>query len=329
MRMDGRTVLGKIGQSAGGVGRNIADALGKLQKCTPLLLSAVGPDLYGQFLVDNMKHLNLYAVETKEDSRTACYTTLIDKHGETRFGVGDMEIHNTIDEEQVKRYKKDIENGSILIMDGNIPQETMNAALEIASNSNVPVWFEPTDLSKAHKPLGTNLWKNITMMTPNLVELREMAKYLGQELNEEFSFNDTEKLLQQIKFLLTPLSKQIPIIMVTMGQHGMLMASSLTTDEPVLNGFTRKITESYFRYYQPIKISNVINTSGAGDCTASGFIAGALSGLTEPECVALGLKAGVDSLQSNNPVPERFKVSLEQQYAVVSPILIHKEQIIK
>ncbi|CAH1402769.1 unnamed protein product [Nezara viridula] len=327
--MDGRTVKGTIRQSAGGVGRNIADALGKLQRCPPLLLSAVGPDLYGQFLLDNIKHLNCSAVETKEGSRTACYTTLIDKDGETRFGVGDMDIHNTIDKEQVKRYKKDIENGSILIMDGNIPQETINATLEIASNSNVPVWFEPTDLSKACKPLETDLWKNIAIMTPNLAELKEMARHLGQDFNEEFNFINIEKLLQQIKFLVTPLTLEIPIVMVTMGQHGMLMVSCLTTDEPVLNGFTKKISECYFRYYQPIKISNVQNTSGAGDCTASGFIAGALSGLTEPECVELGMKAGIDSLQSNNPVPESFKVSLGQKYAVISPILIHKDQHIK
>lgn len=323
IKMDGRTVGGRIRQSAGGVGRNIADALGKLQRCPPLLLSAVGPDLYGQFLMGNINHLNRSAVETKEGKRTACYTTLIDQDGETRFGVGDMEIHNSIDKEQVNRYKKDIENASILIMDGNIPQETINAALEIASNSNLPVWFEPTDLSKACKPLETNLWKCITIMTPNLAELKEMARYFGLNFNEEFNLDNTERLLQQIKFLVTPLVMEIPIVMVTMGKHGMLMVSCLTTDEPVLNGFTKKISECHFRYYPPIKISNVQNTSGAGDCTASGFIAGALSGLTEPECVELGLKAGLDSLQSNNPVPERFRVSLEQKYAIISPILIH------
>lgn len=63
--------------------------------------------------------------------------------------------------------------------------------------------------------------------------------------------------------------------------------------------------------------------------TASGFIAGALSGLTEPECVELGLKAGLDSLRSNNPVPDHFRVSLEQKYAVISPILIHKDRHVK
>lgn len=55
--MDGRTVEGRIRQSAGGVGRNIADALGKLQRCPPLLLSAIGSDLYGKFLLDNINHL--------------------------------------------------------------------------------------------------------------------------------------------------------------------------------------------------------------------------------------------------------------------------------
>lgn len=49
--MDGRTLGGKIHQSGGGVGRNIADALGKLGM-KPYLMSAVGVDHFGEYLLE-------------------------------------------------------------------------------------------------------------------------------------------------------------------------------------------------------------------------------------------------------------------------------------
>ena len=50
------TYPGKIQQSLGGVGRNIADCLARLN-CGPLLISAVGGDRYADMLFHNNSHI--------------------------------------------------------------------------------------------------------------------------------------------------------------------------------------------------------------------------------------------------------------------------------
>lgn len=54
--MDGRTVVGSITQSGGGVGRNMADALEKL-KVSSFLISAVGEKEFEKFTNQMNPHL--------------------------------------------------------------------------------------------------------------------------------------------------------------------------------------------------------------------------------------------------------------------------------
>lgn len=54
--MDGRLLPGKVSQCGGGVGRNIADALGKLEVGT-FLISAIGNDDFGNQIARTVPHL--------------------------------------------------------------------------------------------------------------------------------------------------------------------------------------------------------------------------------------------------------------------------------
>uniref|UniRef100_A0A0K8SVA2 Carbohydrate kinase PfkB domain-containing protein n=1 Tax=Lygus hesperus TaxID=30085 RepID=A0A0K8SVA2_LYGHE len=64
LKADGRSLPGKISQTPGGVGRNIADCLGKLRysgsssESTTSFISTLGNDQFGQFLMESVKHLN-------------------------------------------------------------------------------------------------------------------------------------------------------------------------------------------------------------------------------------------------------------------------------
>lgn len=58
-QMDGATLAGKVDYNAGGVARNISDALGKLlpAKMSPLFISAIGYDEIGRFLLNSLRHI--------------------------------------------------------------------------------------------------------------------------------------------------------------------------------------------------------------------------------------------------------------------------------
>ena len=55
-QMSGATYVGKIYQSFGGVGRNVADCMSRLGKA-PLFVSALGDDVHAMSLFNNCGHM--------------------------------------------------------------------------------------------------------------------------------------------------------------------------------------------------------------------------------------------------------------------------------
>ncbi|KAF6207111.1 hypothetical protein GE061_018350 [Apolygus lucorum] len=247
-------------------------------------------------------------VRIVDKGRTACYSALIDTKGDAKLGVGDMEIHSNISPTQIAANGNSLITSDFVVIDGNIPAETIESVLNISHNNRIPVWFEPTDVLKSQKPFNTNLWTTISCSSPNLFELKEMASAAGVRLDEELLLNNVDGLLKQLLYLGQPLVEHIPILMVTMGKLGMLMLSQCSSDESLRDALLRpRKPEIYARYYPAVPLPNVVNSLGAGDNTAAGFIDGLLRGLTEPECVALGHLASREALQSPMAVPKEFK----------------------
>jgi len=56
MQTNGATYPGSVRVTFGGVGRNLADALSRLQ-CTPLFLSAVGVDMYARMFMSEHTYM--------------------------------------------------------------------------------------------------------------------------------------------------------------------------------------------------------------------------------------------------------------------------------
>ncbi|GFW58181.1 pfkB domain-containing protein [Trichonephila clavipes] len=56
LRMDGRTLDGKVESTAGGVGRNLADCLTRLE-LNPFFVSNVGSQEHAQALLSKMGHM--------------------------------------------------------------------------------------------------------------------------------------------------------------------------------------------------------------------------------------------------------------------------------
>lgn len=307
LKADGRTLPGKISQTPGGVGRNVADSLGKLRSAVSFV-SAVGNDQFGQFLLKSVHHLDTSCVIVDGNSRTACYGALVDSNGDAKIGIGDMEIHQRVTPYHIAANRDYFADSSLIVVDGNMTEETIKSVLELSLEEHVPVWFEPTDILKAPKPFRTELWTTLSCISPNMNELKEMAKAVGLKFDEKLNLGDVDGLLRQLTFLSQPLVEHIPVVMVTMGKLGLLMVSRCQVDESPKNTLTSSNGNQMFaRYYPCVTVENVKNSLGAGDNTAAGFIDGLLRGCTEPECVQLGHQAARESLQSSMAVPEHFE----------------------
>ncbi|XP_015909347.2 uncharacterized protein [Parasteatoda tepidariorum] len=308
VKMDGRTLAGQVGSTAGGVGRNLADGMSRLE-LNPFFISAVGVQEHSQALLSKMRHMDISGIKLVPDSRTGVCIINIDQYGECLYVIGDMDIHDRITRDLVEEHKEVISKAPLLIMDGNIPLETMDYLLKMCGENNVPIWFEPTDLSKAHRPfLSSTLWKSaLSYATPNMNELRIMYNTIFDK-NVPLSSGVREHLnvtLEEALELGKPLlDGSFHTLVVTLGAHGVLVISNLQSTSFLVGKLTSQKGELRATYYPSLKTNSIVSVSGAGDCFASGMIGGILRGLPRDFCVQVGQRAAILSLASHLTVPE-------------------------
>ncbi|EFN87199.1 Uncharacterized sugar kinase yeiC [Harpegnathos saltator] len=137
---DGRTHDGRSRRSCGGVGRNIAEALIKLGLANTRLISVVGDDEHGRLIVDSLG-AGAETVKRLPDVDTARFTVVLNGNGECSFCINEMESFAAIAPELIREHRSHLEEASLLVLDANLPTDTMRYVLDIASQANVPSEF--------------------------------------------------------------------------------------------------------------------------------------------------------------------------------------------
>ena len=113
----------------------------------PRLASAVGKDEQGRGLLSGeeldtslvrngignirTRKQHIAQVRIVADARTAAYTALLDAKGECQLGIGDMDIHAQISPDYVKTLEKEIISAPLVVADGNMPQKSLLALMEL------------------------------------------------------------------------------------------------------------------------------------------------------------------------------------------------------
>lgn len=68
---------------------------------------------------------------------TAAYCAVLDSHGEMRCGIGDMDALDHVTPQWVEQHSDKLQNSSIVLMDGNIPLETMKAVCQLCNEKGI------------------------------------------------------------------------------------------------------------------------------------------------------------------------------------------------
>lgn len=95
LQLNGATYKSETKFSGGGVGRNIAEGLDKLNGAVSLI-SAFGRDRNGDFLRKTLPDKSTGGSKVSDTSPTANCAVILDKNGDSRLCVGDMRIHQEI-----------------------------------------------------------------------------------------------------------------------------------------------------------------------------------------------------------------------------------------
>lgn len=102
LQLNGATYKSETKFSGGGVGRNIAEGLEKLNGAVSLI-SAFGRDQNGEFLRKTLSDQATLASKISDTSPTANCAIILDKHGDCKLVVGDMTIHRKITPDLVRK----------------------------------------------------------------------------------------------------------------------------------------------------------------------------------------------------------------------------------
>lgn len=67
---------------------------------------------------------------------------IINREGEFVLGIGEMKALAAIDANLIKKHQLHLERASMIVMDGNLPAESMKLILDIALDNKIPGEFE-------------------------------------------------------------------------------------------------------------------------------------------------------------------------------------------
>ncbi|MGG5342916.1 ribokinase [Enterococcus sp. AZ192] len=159
----GETVVGEAFQTFfGGKGANQAIALSR-SELDVFMLGAVGNDSFGRSLIDNLKNnsINTEMIQTYDNVESGSAHIQI-KDGDNRIiivpGANDL-----ISVEVVQSYREKLEQMDMIVLQNEMPMETIEYLIEFCSERQIAVLYNPAPA----KEIPKRYLDKVTYLTPN------------------------------------------------------------------------------------------------------------------------------------------------------------------
>ncbi len=257
-----------VTKTAGGVSRNIAHQLALLG--VPVqLISVFGDDSDGGWLkqVCTNAGVKLDASITKE-GLSGKYTGILNADGSLFSAFLTNAANQLITPEHLANHRALLKTASYLMADANINVDTAEWLLSFSNETGIPFIIEPVSVPPAKKFQAVNLI-GLYLITPNEDELPALC-------SEKAFFTQ-----QQIEELLL---RGVQNIWLHNGQYGSALYNkkkSITLHAPSIH---------------------VVDCTGAGDGSLSGYLLGKHLGKEDIECLKLAHTLSAEILQVNGAI---------------------------
>ena len=239
----GETVLGyEFMKSQGGKGANQAVAAARAG-ADVTLITKMGKDEFGYKALESFKNEGIAtaSILMDEDSYSGLAMIWVDKYAENSIAVVSGANANLSPLEIMKMHEV-IESAEIMIVQLEIPIETVEKAIEIAYARNVTVIVNPAPANK----LSAKVLEMIDVITPNIHELESLSGIGIQDVD------DIKEAANQLLF------KGIKNVVVTNGSKGSFL-----------------INKDVFMNVPAFNVS-AVDTTAAGDILNGAFAAALL-----------------------------------------------------
>ncbi|NOY99552.1 MAG: ribokinase [Chloroflexi bacterium] len=236
----GETITGKeFHLIPGGKGANQAVAAARMGVATSLV-GRIGQDVFGQALLDSLatSQVDVTQILALESVSTGTATVLVDAQGENRIIVVPG-ANACLQPDDVTDIEGLIENASAIVMQFEIPIETILRIAEIAHRNGVKVIINPAPA----RIIPAELYACTDVLILNESEASFLASVAIKELTD--AFLASEKLLM----------KGAKTVILTLGKRGAILTSPNE------------------RFHVPAIPVKVVDTTAAGDSFVGGFAA--------------------------------------------------------
>lgn len=277
---------GEVDFGCGGVGRNIAENLGRLG-LAPQFVSIFGDDMLGQRLQQSCADggVRLEHAIILKGANTDSYVSIHDGTGEMHVAMHQMGLIDSLTPAIIETINPVIATADALVLDANLPANTLASIFARATDK--AVFCDCVSALKATKLIP--FLDQITCLKANMNEARVLTG-LGQDAQT----NDLMSALRRTG---------VAQIVLSDGANGFV---AVTQSEAAT-----KIPDD----------AKVVNVSGAGDALLAGFVYGWAQDMAWDTRADFAHGLAQFTLSSRNAVhPDITAAHIHAQYAPVSPV---------
>jgi pseudouridine kinase len=230
---------GQMKISLGGVGRNIAENLVKMDVDTKLI-SALGKDMYGEKILKESKlvGIDMENCLISTDYPTSTYLSILDESGDMKVAIASMDIFDKITIDFIKQKSNIIKNSKVCVIDTNMPKDVIEYLL--SNFKEVDFFLDTVSTKKSEKV--KELIGMFHTIKPNKYEAQSLS---GIKINTE---DDLDKCAKYF------LDKGVKRVFISLGKDGVFCSDgqeSSIVKNPELD---------------------VVNATGAGDAFIAGLV---------------------------------------------------------
>lgn len=264
---------GVVRQTVGGVARNIAENLARLEIDT-VLLTAVGRDYAGKRVLRRCQSagVDTSRVRVVPGQRTGTYLAVLRPDERLLVAISDFAVLAAVDTDYLLGCEDLFAQAAMIVIDATLSDAALATVFELAGRYGVRICADPTTprLAGRLRPYLNRLY----MVSPNAAETTSLCDL-------DNPAHDYETAIAAARQLVT-LGVQIAV--VTLGENGLAYADSSG------GGYIRAIQ------------TQIADPTGAGDAFTGGVIFGLLNDVQVDEAMRLGATAAALTLQSHETV---------------------------
>lgn len=265
---------GKVAFSLGGVGRNIAENLARLDQHVEFL-TILGDDPYGEEIIRTAREQGMgisHAMVIK-NANTSTYLFILDEKKDMKIAIAAMDLYDKMNTEYLASKMTVVNNSQLCIADTNIPEEILRYLVD---KSEVPVFVDCVSTAKTAKI--TNFIEKFHTVKANKLEAETL---FGKKISSDSDLKEAADFLLQ---------KGVQQIFISLGEEGVFYANS--SESGKLPAFRCK----------------VVNATGAGDAFMAGIATGFIQSTHIKDVCLMGIAAATIAVGSEETISREMNM---------------------